>query len=100
MLERFLASRIELTTEFTLGTVTTACGTVLATEVDDLQMQIIPNRFGKQTLQVLFGLLDMPAVGQPPALGQAMNMRIDGKSGVAERLRHHDTGRFVAHARQ
>ena len=47
-----------------------ARGTVLPAVEDNLQMQAIPRRLGKQPLQVAFRLLDVLAIGQSPALGQ------------------------------
>ena len=74
--------------------------TMLAAEVDDLQVQVVPALFGKEALAVFFGLLDIFAIGQTPAIDQPVDMRVDWKSGYAEVLRHHYLSGLVANAGQ
>ena len=69
---------------------------VFAAEVDDLQMQGVPALLGKEALTVFFGLLDVFAIGQTPAVDQPMDMGVDGKSSYAEVLRQDDLGSFMA----
>ena len=55
---------------------------------------------GKKALEVPLRLLDVPAVGQAPALRQPVNVGVDGKGRLAECLGHDDLGCLVSHARQ
>src|SRR5690606_30754239 len=56
------------------GTVAATGGAELATVVDDLQVQVIPSFRREQFFQVPLGLDHTPAIGQPPALGEAVDM--------------------------
>ena len=65
--------------DFTHGAVASACGTVLSAVIDHLQMQAIPARFRKESLQVSLGLLNGAAIRQFPALCEPMDVGIDRK---------------------
>ena len=74
--------------------------TVLAAKVDDLQVQVVPALLGEKAFTVPLRLLDVLAVGQPPAVDQPMDVGIHGKGRHAEVLREHDLRGFVSHPRQ
>ena len=61
---------------------------VLAAEVDDLQVQGVPVLGGEQPLAVPFGLRDVLASRQAPAIDQAVDMGVDWEGRHAEVLRH------------
>ncbi len=61
----FFAFGIQGLTKFAEGAVATAGGAILATVEDDLQMQAIPGRLGKELFQIAFRLFDVFAFGQP-----------------------------------
>jgi len=74
------------------------CLAMLPTIIDDLQVEFVPSFLGEKSLQVLLGLEYASSVGQFPALGQSMNMGIDGKGGKIEGLSHHHRGCLVSYA--
>ena len=74
------------------------CLAMLPTIIDDLQVEFVPSFLGEKSLQVLLGLEYASSVGQFPALGQSMNMGIDGKSGNPEGLAHDHGSGFVTDA--
>jgi len=63
-------------------------------------MQRRPTALGKQSLQIPLRLNHAATVAQLPAVGQAMNVGIDRKRRLTERLTHHHTGRLVSDPRQ
>ncbi len=69
---------------------------MFAAVIDDLEMQPVPRRFWKQTLQIAFGLQDRFPSGQIPALGQTVDVCVHWEGWDAEGLRHHDLGGLVA----
>ena len=73
-------------------------GAILTAKVNDLQMQIVPAFFGKEALTVALRLLDALAVGQPPAVDETMDVRINGEGRQAETLGHDDLSRFMSYA--
>src|SRR5690606_18138283 len=76
------------------------CLAPLAAEVDDLQMDLSPARFGEELLEIALRLLDRLPAREPPPRGKAMDVRVDGERRTSERLRDDDARRLVAHARQ
>ena len=77
-----------------------AGGAVRASKVDDLQVQPPPAFGGPQRFQIELGLHNAAAAAEPPARGQAVNVRIHREGGVPETLAHHHAGALVAHAGQ
>ena len=77
-----------------------AGGTVLASEVNDLQMAAAPFAFGEELLEVALGLLDVLAVRQPPPFREAVDVRVEGERRLAERLIHDDARGLVSDARE
>ena len=75
-----------------------ARGAILTAKVNNLQMQIVPALFGKEALTVALRLLHALAVGQPPAIDKAMDVRINGEGRLAETLGHDDLSRFMSYA--
>jgi glutamate-ammonia-ligase adenylyltransferase len=75
-------------------------GAVLASEVDDLEMTIAPLIGGEEHLEVAFGLDHVARTRQTPAAGEAVDMGVDGKGGMTERLNHHDARGLVPHSRE
>ena len=69
-------------------------------EVNHLQMAAAPLLLRENLFQVALRLLHIFATGQPPARGEAVNVGIHGKSGLAKGLVHDHGGCFVAHAGQ
>src|ERR1700733_14441881 len=69
-LHRLAAFGEEFAAELTGGAVAAAGGAVLATEVDDLEVQLVPAFPGEELFQVALGLLHGLAVGEFPALGE------------------------------
>ena len=55
-------------------------------EVDDLEMELVPGGFREGPLQVALRLDDVLSRGEAPPLGATVDMGVDGKSGMAERL--------------
>ena len=58
-----------------------SAGTVLAPEIDDLQVELRPGVLGKDRLQVAFGTLDGRSVRESPSRGEPVDVRVDGKRG-------------------
>ena len=54
--------------------------------------------FWKESLEVSFGGGNGRTIAESPALGKAVDVRIDGKGRDAKGLGHHNAGRFVPHA--
>jgi len=67
---------------------------------NDLNMQVVPAGLREKALQVALCLNNIFTTGQTPALGQTVNVRINGKGWHAEGLRHHDRSRFMPHSRE
>ena len=63
---------------------------VLASIINDPQVQRVPMLLGEKFFQIRLGLFDASTVGQLPTLSQAMDVRVHRKSWNAERLCHHD----------
>jgi predicted CoA-binding protein len=61
---------------------------VLAPEEDDLEVEADPRVLGEGRLEVAFGALDGGTVGETPARGEAMDVRVDGERRDAEGLGH------------
>ncbi len=61
-------------------------------------MELVPALFGKEALEIFFRLLDAFAGAQPPALGAAVDVGVDGEGGLMKGLCHHHGGGFVADA--
>src|SRR6186713_240304 len=85
---------------FARRTVATPRSTMLATIVDDPQMQLIPMLPWKNLFQIGFGLLNTSTTCKLPSLRQTMDVRIDRKRREVKYLRHHHTRGLVSHARQ
>ena len=96
MLSRWVASGAD----FADAAIAAASGAILASEINDLQMERVPARLGEGLLQISLRLDDVASPGQTPALCQTVNMRIDRKGRHSKRLRHDDAGGFVADAGQ
>ena len=79
-----------------VGEVVAAGRAVLAAEEDDLEVPVVPRLDREHSLEVGFGAFDRRAVREAPPVGEAVDVRVDGEGGHAERLRHHDAGRLVA----
>ncbi len=73
---------------------------VLAAEVDDLQVAVVPPVAGEHRLQIVFGAFHVRPVRQAPSEGESVDVGVDGERRHAEGLRHHDTGRLVTDAGQ
>ena len=73
---------------------------VLAAKEDYLQVEVVPEGLGKQRLEVPLCLFHVLAVREAPALGEAVDMRVDRERRDAEDLRHHDAGGLVADSGQ
>ena len=86
--------------DFADAAIAAASGAVLASVINDLQVENVSARLGEGFFQISLRLDDVAPPGQAPALCQAMNVRIDRKGRQSKRLRHDDAGRFVADARQ
>jgi hypothetical protein len=71
---------------------------VLASEEDDLEVEADPRVLGKRRLEVAFGAFDRGAVRETPALGQTMDVRVDGERRDAEGLGHDDARGLVTDA--
>lgn len=69
---------------------------MLTTVEDDAEMELVPALAGESPLEVALGLDDVFPRGQFPALGEAVNVGIDGESGYTEGLAHDDGGGFVS----
>jgi hypothetical protein len=76
----------------------TAGGTIFPTEVDHREMHACPVFAREDGLQIALGFLDALPVGESPASGKPVDMRVHGKSWDTEGLNQHDTRRFVAHS--
>ena len=74
--------------------------TMLATEINDLQVQLVPRRRREQGLQIRLGTLDTVPIRQAPARRQPMDVRIDRKGRHPEGLRHQHRRRLVPDPRQ
>ena len=96
MLSRWVASGAD----FADATVAAASGAILASVINDLQVERVPARLWESFFQISLCLHDVAPPGQAPALCQAMNVRIDRKGRQSKCLRHDDAGRFVADARE
>ena len=72
----------------------------LAREVDDLEMELVPRVAGKEALEVVLGFYNVFAAAKAPAFGAAVDVGIDGKSGMVKGLRHDDGSCFMANARK
>jgi len=88
------------TADLTRRKIMVASRTVITTEEDYLQMTSIPGFFWEDSLEIAFGLRDVRAVGEPPAISKAMDVRIDRKRRHTKRLRHNDACRLVPHTRE
>ncbi len=69
---------------------------MLPTVINDLQVQLVPALLWEKPLQILLRLGNAFSVCQFPSLGQAMNMGVHRKGGVAEGLGHHNRCRLVS----
>jgi hypothetical protein len=58
----------------------------------------IPVAFGKESFEVLFCGGNGRTIAQPPALGKAVDVSIDGKGRDTKGLGHHNARRFVPHS--
>ena len=65
--------------DFADSAIAAASGAVLASVINDLQVERVPARLGEGFFQISLRLNDVTPPGQTPALRQAVNMRIDGK---------------------
>ena len=72
---------------------------ILPAEEDDLQMELVPRFLGKQALAVLLCLLDIFPRREPPAVNQAMDVRVYGEGGMPKYLGHNHGSRFMPHPR-
>ena len=81
-----------------LGQIVTEGGAELAPEEDDLEVAAIPGLLREGLLQIAFGALDRASVGESPASGQAVDVRVDRERGHPVGLGHDDAGGLVAHA--
>jgi len=73
---------------------------MLPTEIDHLQVGLVPFALGKQRLQIAFGLGDGSPRGEPPTRGEPVDVGVHRERGFPERLCHDDAGGLVPHARQ
>jgi len=96
----FLAFGVALSAEHAFGAVAASSGAILPAVKDNLEVKLVPCFRWKQLFQISLGLLDVFPIGQPPSLGQAVNVSVDGKCGYVEGLCHHDTCCFMTHTRQ
>lgn len=71
----------------------------LTAKIDDLLVQVVPALPREEAFQVFLGLDHVLAVGQPPAVGEAVDVGVDGEGGLPEGLLHHHLGRLVTHSR-
>ena len=94
----FAAAGVEFDTQRTLRSVASSRGAVLSPVENDLQMQPVPGLFGKHAFEIRLGLNHALSARQTPALGQPMDVGVDGKRRNAEPLAHDDRRRFVADA--
>src|SRR5687768_13129476 len=62
--------------------------TVLAPEIDELQVAAAPLVAGEHFLEIALGLFDVLRLRQLPASGEAVDVRIDGERRLAEGLGH------------
>ena len=73
---------------------------MLASIIDDLEMQAVPAFLGEEPLQVSLGRSYVFPTGQTPALSEPVDMRIHRESGQSKGLRHNDGGCLVTNSRQ
>ncbi len=78
------------------GAVATSGGAMLATIGDELQMEFFPRLRWPKFFEVGFGLDDVFSVGEFPALGKAMDVRIDGEGGDFKGVDHYNAGGFMS----
>jgi hypothetical protein len=71
---------------------------MLSSVVNNLQVQDVPTVLWKETFQIFFRLHNVLAIGQSPSLREPMDVSVDRKGRMAERLAHHHARRLVAHA--
>ena len=83
--------------EFALSAIATPGGTMLSAIENDLKVQAVPSRLGKEALQIALGLEHVLSGSQFPTLGQTVDVGIHGKSGHSESLGHDHRGCFVPH---
>ena len=83
-----------------LGRLVPARWAVLTAKVDNLQVQVVPTRLGKEALAVPFRLLDALAGGQSPTVDQPMDVGVHGKGRHTEVLGQNDLCGLVPHSRQ
>ena len=79
-----------------LGAVATSGGAVLAAVGDDLQVELFPLLGWPEFFEVGLGLDDVFAGGEFPALGEAVDVGVDGEGGNLEGVDHDDAGGFVS----
>ena len=80
--------------------IATASRAVFPAVENDLQMELVPDRFVKELLEVHFGLHNGTTVGKPPSLSEPVDMCVDGKGRMAKTLTHYNRSRFVPHTRK
>ena len=51
-------------------------------EEDDLEVTTVPGVLRKHCFEIAFGALDRRAVGQPPAVGESVDVGVDGNDGT------------------
>ena len=74
-------------------------GTVLSTEINDLQMQSIPVFLREQTFEVPFGLIDVFRRTESPARRQAVDVGIDRERRHIKGLCHNYRRCFMSDTR-
>jgi hypothetical protein len=76
------------------------CGAVLASVIDDLEVELVPRVSREQPFQVAFRLCDIARGTEFPSFGEPMDMRVHGESRDMEGLGHDNGGGLVTDARE
>ncbi len=73
---------------------------MFAAIVNEAQVEVVPGFGREEFFQIAFDVDDAGAAREFPAQGEAVDMRVHGKRGLAEGLGHEYGGGFVADAGQ
>ena len=73
---------------------------VLATKVDDLQMEVVPQGAVEGLTEVFFHMVRGLSSTETPAVREPMNVGVHRERGHVERLGHHHVGRLASYTRE
>ena len=66
--------------DFAHTTITASCSAVFPSVENDLKVQVVPSFLGECLFEISLCLVDISTAGEPPALRQPVDMRVDGKA--------------------